>query len=102
MGVAWALPPGGHGSLKGIMVLLHGCSRTHEEWFTLPEGRRVVKLLHHKGYGAVAPKSMRSCWDDAEEENWDVDHAVEVVRHMQERWAAAAKPLFAFGASSGG
>jgi alpha-beta hydrolase superfamily lysophospholipase len=102
MGVAWALPPQGQKGLKGIVVLLHGCSRTHEEWFTLPEGRRLVKLLHHRGYATLAPKSRRSCWDDVPKGNWDLDHTTGVLRAMQQRWEAGHKPVFAFGASSGG
>lgn len=51
------------GGLKGVFVLLHGCTHTEADWFSLPEERRIVSLLRSRGYATLALKSRGVCWD---------------------------------------
>lgn len=55
------MPEGG--GLKGVFVLLHGCTHTEADWFSLPEERRIVSLLRSRGYATLALKSRGVCWD---------------------------------------
>jgi len=52
----------------GILVLLHGCSHSGDDWHVLPEEIRIVALARARGLVPVAPTSLdrdSGCWDSA-------------------------------------
>ena len=93
---------------KGLAILLHGCSHDGSDWFTLPEERRIVRLLLASGYSAVAFTSVdrdSGCWDN----HWSTNNVdvQRVIAALQSFITAhypdgIHPPLFIMGASSGG
>ena len=93
---------------KGLVILLHGCSHDGSDWFTLPEERRIVRLLLASGYSAISFTSANrdsGCWDT----RWSADNVdvQRVIAALQSFITAhyddgSHPPLFIMGASSGG
>ena len=93
---------------KGLVLLLHGCTHDGSDWFTLPEERRIVRLLLASGYSAISFTSVdrdSGCWDN----RWSADNVdvQRVIAALQVFIAAHYTdgnhpPLFIMGASSGG
>ena len=93
---------------KGLVILLHGCTHDGSHWFTLPEERRIVRLLLASGYSALAFTSVdrdSGCWDNHwSPDNMDVQRVIAALQaFIQAHYGAGSHPpLFIMGASSGG
>ena len=93
---------------KGVVILLHGCTHDGSDWFTLPEERRIVRLLLASGYSALAFTSVdrgSGCWDSRwSADNVDVQRVIAALQaFIHAHYTDGSHPqLFIMGASSGG
>ena len=101
-------------STRGILVLLHGCSHSATDFFkkediedntcstclNLPAERNIIKIAQEKDLLPVAISSMNSktkCWN-----HYDLDFIDEAVTDVIKKTKMENKPVYFFGASSGG
>ena len=93
--------------VRGLLVLFHGCSHSGFSWFSLPEGRRVIKHSLYAGLAVVAFSSQdrsSKCWDNGwpPTEGKDVVAVVRALDEFVGRFHLQNMLLYALGASSGG
>ena len=100
-------------SIRGILVLLHGCSHSATDFFkkedvednacsnclNLPAEKNIIKIAKDKNLLPLAISSMNSknkCWN-----HYDLDFINEAVNDVIKRTKMDIKNVYVFGASSG-
>ena len=95
-------------SLKGVLFLYHGCTRTAMSFFYSPQGREMMQTALSAGLAVVAFEKEGSCWSSTVDLDVSIDIGKEwidkyLADHCGEDFAKTNKmPIFGFGASSGG
>lgn len=101
----WNVPA----SAKGTVLALHGCSHSALDWFPRDESRcaqcrglaqelKITNAALDAGYALLAVSSAGNCWSRD-----DVPRlALALDAYGAEHGASRRRPLYAFGASSGG
>ena len=85
---------------KGLLVLLHGCSRLAASFFYSPEGLIIVKKALKNGLSiaAITKDDERGCWNLKEERL----PLIKLINNIRKDLNLQKYPLYGFGASSGG
>ena len=101
----WNVPA----SAKGTVLALHGCSHSALDWFPRDESRcaecrglaqelKITNAALDAGYALLAVSSAGHCWSRD-----DVPRlALALDAYGAEHGASRRRPMYAFGASSGG
>ena len=109
MEVVWQRPP--TSTPRGTLFLAHGCNHAATDFFPrsercrhcvgLPEETSLVDKALKRGYAVVAVSSVGRCWSGATD-GPRVKSALDALFAKNTNAPLVGKPVFAFGASSGG
>eukprot|EP00746_Dinoflagellata_sp_MGD_P145932 gnl/MRDRNA2_/MRDRNA2_78492_c0_seq1.p1 gnl/MRDRNA2_/MRDRNA2_78492_c0~~gnl/MRDRNA2_/MRDRNA2_78492_c0_seq1.p1 ORF type:complete len:370 (+),score=50.59 gnl/MRDRNA2_/MRDRNA2_78492_c0_seq1:180-1289(+) len=86
---------------KGTFVLLHGCGHFANDWFELPEEKKITQAVVNRGYAVLvpnAPSRVGGCWVEQQ----DGPVLYQSVQLWLQTHGMEGKPLYAVGISSGG
>lgn len=88
-------------SSKGTFVLLHGCGHFAQDFFSLPEEKRITQAVVKRRFAVLAlnaPNRIGGCWHEHE----DGPLLFQSVQSWLQKHGMEDKPLYAVGISSGG
>lgn len=94
------LKPGA--SPHGLFVMFHGCQRTAESFFSLPEESAMTAAVLQRGFAVAAPDSAprhpKDCWEVGAD-----GHIIsQAIQQARANPALQKAPLYGVGISSGG
>jgi hypothetical protein len=92
---------------RGIAVLFHACGQQSEDWFELPEHRKIVQQLRKDHIALIALSSdntVSRCWSTRfpASQNEDVARVTMAVRQWIHSYDLQSIPMYGIGISSGG
>lgn len=101
----WQLPA--NHAPKALLFAAPGCKHTSFDWWEssascpqcspLPEERKIVKEALSRNWAVLVCSQQEVCW-----RRTDTRRVVPAIQEFQKRHKLEKKPLYAFGASSGG
>lgn len=94
------LKPGA--SPRGLFIMLHGCQRTADSFFTLPEETAMTASVLRRGYAVAAPDQVIRRAGDCWEINTDGNTIARAIPEAQVNLGLQKAPLYSVGVSSGG